>query len=191
MRKIRCVKCKKDFNTQDLYRSLSSFDGEKAEVNCLCLKCYSRSGLAYAAPVETKTTQELFWRNKAYVCIQNIARCKTVMESGSILSSVSNNLKKKIDSFIRRSEEGAFQIAFVGTIKAGKSTLINSLLEKELASTSVTPETAVVTKFAASKSDRHILRVSFYSLDDWSALWEEAIHAYNSEIIDSSSPITD
>lgn len=181
MRKIRCVNCKKDFDTQELYQSLSLFDGEKAEVNCLCLKCYSGSGLSYTGPIETNSTQDSFWQNRAYACIQNIVKCKSIIESGPIFSSVSTNLKKKIDSFIRQSEEGVFQIAFVGTIKAGKSTLINSLLEKELASTSVTPETAVVTKFATSKSDRHILRVSFYSLEDWNALWEEAIHAYNSE----------
>ena len=189
MRIIRCKNCNQDFDTDVLYQSLSQFDGERAEVNCLCLDCYVKSDLAYIKSNETRPKYTPFWQKKASNCIQNVIECKKIIESTTLVSSVSGNLKRKIDDFIDQAGEGTFQIAFVGTIKAGKSTLINSLLEKELASTSVTPETAVVTKFAASQSDKHILRVLFYSYEEWNALWEEAIHAYNCNDIETKDKV--
>ena len=66
-------------------------------------------------------------------------------------------------------KDPVFHIAFVGTIKAGKSTLINALLGRNLASTSVTPETAVLTKFRSSAQD--YVKVTFYSSYEWAQLW--------------------
>ena len=62
-----------------------------------------------------------------------------------------------------------FQIAFVGTIKTGKSTLINSLLGHNYASMAVTPETAALTKFRSSPKD--YVRVTFYTSGEWEQLW--------------------
>ena len=61
------------------------------------------------------------------------------------------------------------EIAFVGTIKTGKSTLINALLGHNYASMAVTPETAALTKFRSSPKD--YIRVIFYSRKEWRQLW--------------------
>ena len=68
-----------------------------------------------------------------------------------------------------------FQIAFVGTIKTGKSTLINALLGKNYASMAVTPETAALTKFRVSARD--YVKVTFYTAKEWSELWTSRHHA--------------
>ena len=87
-------------------------------------------------------------------------------------SKAYKQLMKKIDNFVERCKKPEFHIAFVGTIKAGKSTLINALLGRNLASTSVTPETAVLTMFRNSEVD--YVRVVFYSAEEWLNLWNSA-----------------
>lgn len=62
------------------------------------------------------------------------------------------------------------QIAIVGTIKAGKSTFINALLQDNIATTDVTPETASLTKFRYSTKNK--LEVKFYNKAEWDELWE-------------------
>lgn len=76
---------------------------------------------------------------------------------------------EKLLSLCRKPE---FQIAFVGTIKTGKSTLINALLGYNYASMDVTPETAALTKFRSSVKD--YVHVIFYSPDEWQKLWDSA-----------------
>ena len=87
-------------------------------------------------------------------------------------------LRDALKSFLSRCSSPEFQIAFVGTIKAGKSTLINALLNYELASTRVTPETAALTKFKHAETD--LLEVSFYTSAEWEELWKSATSASNS-----------
>ena len=56
-----------------------------------------------------------------------------------------NDFLGEAENFL--SQDEFLEIAFVGTIKAGKSTLINALLKRELASMAVRPETATLSKF--------------------------------------------
>ena len=72
--------------------------------------------------------------------------------------------------FISLCRKPEFQIAFVGTIKTGKSTLINALLGGNYASVDVTPETAALTKFRYSLQD--YVKVCFYSKEEWEKLWQ-------------------
>lgn len=76
---------------------------------------------------------------------------------------------QKIKDFLSLCRNPDFQIAFVGTIKTGKSTLINALLGKNYASMAVTPETAALTKFRASPRD--YVGVIFYKPEEWDELW--------------------
>lgn len=85
--------------------------------------------------------------------------------------------KESVDDFIKEADnflkqEDYLEIAFVGTIKAGKSTLINAMLKAEYASTDVTPETATLTKFV--KGEKPLLKIIFYSKSEWEELWKEA-----------------
>ena len=91
------------------------------------------------------------------------------------------DVRNELKSFLSRCSSPEFQIALVGTIKAGKSTLINALLNYELASTRVTPETAALTKF--KHADENSVTISFYTSADWDELWKSATSTTNSVFI--------
>ncbi|MBQ8011411.1 MAG: dynamin family protein [Oscillospiraceae bacterium] len=101
--------------------------------------------------------------------VQKMERLRVILSEPEFSQSSVERLIRRIGSFIERCKDPVFHIAFVGTIKAGKSTLINALLGRNLASTSVTPETAVLTKFRSSAQD--YVKVTFYSSDEWAQLW--------------------
>ena len=84
--------------------------------------------------------------------------------------SDNKDLCEKISTFLSLCSNPEFQIAFVGSIKTGKSTLINSLLGKNYASWNVTPETAALTKFRFRPKDYII--ITFYDKEEWEQLWQ-------------------
>lgn len=86
------------------------------------------------------------------------------------INEQARHLSKEIHTFLSKCSSAEFHIALVGAIKAGKSTLINALLGYEYASTKVTPETAVLTKFKKSSED--YVKVSFYTSAEWDKLWK-------------------
>ena len=81
-------------------------------------------------------------------------------------------LQSEIDKYISTASNPEYQIAIVGAIKAGKSTLINALLGYDLASVDVTPETATLTKIKAS--EKSYVKTSFYTNEDWAKIWSQA-----------------
>ncbi|MDE7312362.1 MAG: dynamin family protein [Eubacterium sp.] len=82
----------------------------------------------------------------------------------------SDELNQKVSEFLRICRKPDFEIAFVGTIKTGKSTLINALLGNNYASIAVTPETAALTKFRSSEQD--YIHITFYTAGEWKKLWD-------------------
>ena len=113
--------------------------------------------------------QRIDWNSTAdrYV---NVMEKFNTLSKNSADTEQNQRIQKKISSFIDRCQSPEFHIAFVGTIKAGKSTLINALLGRNLASTSVTPETAVLTKFRYSENS--YVKIKFYNTEQWSQLWK-------------------
>lgn len=84
---------------------------------------------------------------------------------------VSKDLLAEMNIFLDRCVSGEMHIAIIGTIKSGKSTLLNALLGRDLASTHARPETAALTKFRSSM-DNNFVRVFFYDAKEWNQLWE-------------------
>ena len=81
-------------------------------------------------------------------------------------------INTEISRYISDSKNPSYQIAIVGAVKAGKSTLINALIGYDLASTNVTPETATLTKIKTT--DKNSITVKFYSKEDWKKIWDDA-----------------
>lgn len=82
------------------------------------------------------------------------------------------SINKNMNGYLEGAMNPSYQIAIVGAIKAGKSTLINALIGHELASVNVTPETATLTKF--KYSEKNALKVKFYSSKEWDEIWFDA-----------------
>lgn len=57
----------------------------------------------------------------------------------------------------RKLSEGVFQVMFTGGFSAGKSTLLNALIRKNLLRTSINPETAVITKIIFQQAETVII----------------------------------
>lgn len=92
---------------------------------------------------------------------------ETVEKEFNVKFDAERNDIKKHKEFL---EEPELEIAIVGTINAGKSTFINALLQRDIASTDARPETASLTKF--KYSDKNKLEIKFYNREEWNDLWK-------------------
>ncbi|MCU7209807.1 dynamin family protein [Turicibacter sp. 1E2] len=120
--------------------------------------------------INSQECTEIIWDSTVNKYYKNIHNLKLALNNKNIRENISNSLIKDLDNFLNICRNPEFHIAFVGAIKAGKSTLINALLGLDLASTAVTPETAALTKFKSSEN-KHYVKVTFYSEVEWDFLW--------------------
>jgi len=111
---------------------------------------------------------DIIWNETVNAYTRKVERIQSLLRIKD-MGVESNELDQNISDFLNLCRKPDFQIAFVGTIKTGKSTLINSLLGHNYASIDVTPETAALTKFRSSEND--YVHVTFYSANEWKLLW--------------------
>lgn len=109
------------------------------------------------------------WNNDLDAYAQKVECFRALAAIPEIEIKLGKSIKRKMNDFVEACNNPDFQIAFVGTIKTGKSTLINALLGNEYASMAVTPETAALTKFRSSEED--YVKVTFYTEAEWKKLW--------------------
>lgn len=126
--------------------------------------------IEFLESIENNIDVNIMWDKTIDRYAKSIQKVKLIMNHEKINNEVNEKLINKLDNFINKCSNPEFHIAFVGAIKAGKSTLINSLLGCNLASTAVTPETASLTKFRASKGKNYI-KLNFYNDIEWNMLW--------------------
>ncbi len=113
----------------------------------------------------------ILWDDTVDLFIAKIERLRALLDVPELKEMRGNsNILEDMARFVSMCSKPEFQIAFVGTIKTGKSTLINALLGSDYASVEVTPETAALTKFRHSPQD--YVKVSFYSRSEWAKLWK-------------------
>lgn len=109
----------------------------------------------------------IVWNDIVDLYTKKVEKYKALMDLPELQEN--GSISEKMMDFLDLCTKPEFQIAFVGTIKTGKSTLINSLLGHNYASMAVTPETAALTKFRSSPKD--YVRVTFYTSGEWEQLW--------------------
>jgi actin-like ATPase involved in cell morphogenesis/GTPase SAR1 family protein len=102
--------------------------------------------------------------------VQTCTQVKKVIQREDLKGYFTEEYITDLNAFVDRCVSNEFHIAIIGTINAGKSTLINALLERDLASTNINPETAALTKFKSAEND--YIKVSFYNRTDWQELWD-------------------
>ena len=111
------------------------------------------------------------WDEDIKIYCEKVGYLKALLKQTLLSEYQSGYLMKQMDNFLKTCKRPEYHIALVGAIKAGKSTLINALLDEDLASTSVTPETASLTKFRSSSKANYI-KIHFYTTQEWNTLWE-------------------
>ena len=59
-----------------------------------------------------------------------------------------------LDQQMAKLQEGVFQVLFTGGFSAGKSTLLNALMRKDVLRMSINAETAIITKIVFEKDEK-------------------------------------
>ncbi|HWL23811.1 MAG TPA: dynamin family protein [Ureibacillus sp.] len=120
-----------------------------------------------------ESRKQILWNPIANRYARTLERVERIFQEDSLQQALDDRFISKIGAFIKQCREPEFHIAIIGVVKAGKSTLINALLGKDIASTAVTPETAVLTKFRSGKG-KNVVNLSFYNNKEWDELWNSA-----------------
>lgn len=121
---------------------------------------------------------EVHWNETIQKYVKNLSLLEVLLNElrkedyFNLSSNFFENINNDIRNYLENAINPSYQIAIVGAIKAGKSTLINTLIGDDLASVSVTPETATLTKFRYSEVD--YVKIKFYTIKDWKEIWESA-----------------
>ena len=137
--------------------------------------------------IEQTPHSRILWNDTVDLYTQKVERYRAIMRLPEMHGD--EGVEGKMQDFLELCTKAEFQIAFVGTIKTGKSTLINALLGNNYASMAVTPETAALTKFRSSAKD--YVRVEFYSKNEWQKLWNSRTSAADAFMKEYQDPDAD
>lgn len=111
-------------------------------------------------------------KGKAFYFDQ-IERIDRFSQSINLPKEIQNIIHKRCDQMQLFLKKQHIEIAIAGSVKAGKSSLINALLNDEIAAVETTPETSVLTKYRTTRSGNYI-RVQFYNEKTWQSVWNDA-----------------
>lgn len=103
------------------------------------------------------------------------------------LEKLIENFKMKTEDFYR--ENRKLNIGVVGQVKAGKSSFLNALLfnGQEILPKASTPKTATLTKM--EYSEKNIIKIEYYSVEEWEILEDNASIDSEDEIYTSAREI--
>ena len=119
--------------------------------------------------------QELDDKFRKMKKIKNIAY-KAMKDKGEENAPVYRKIYGLTQKFFSDYRKRRMEIAVVGTVKAGKSSLINALIGTRLASVDPTPETSILVKYRTT-SEGNYLKINFYTEAQWNKLWSTAKNA--------------
>lgn len=119
--------------------------------------------------------QELDDKFRKMKKIKNIAY-KAMKDKGEENAPVYRKIYGLTQKFFSDYRKRRIEIAVVGTVKAGKSSLINALIGTHLASVDPTPETSILVKYCTT-SEGNYLKINFYTEAQWNKLWSTAKNA--------------
>lgn len=122
---------------------------------------------------ETQTMKNIVSSSKLDWYQRKIRQIRCYVDKADLPADIRKNVLTKCTKFEHFLEKQHIEIAIAGTVKVGKSSLINALLDTELATVDATPETSVLAKYRTTSGDSY-LKVRFYSNALWQKVWSEA-----------------
>lgn len=132
---------------------------------------------------DKRLTTKILWDTTAARYAKTVETVGKLLQQDELKNEVTPRITRQMTAFLEKCEKPEFHIALVGAIKAGKSSLINAILNDELASTQVTPETAALTKFRGNRTADRVT-ITFYSAHEWELLWKSAQEAGDSKFME-------
>ena len=114
--------------------------------------------------VEKAKQGSTFYENAMNLFCTSVANLRSVVEDKLLL--------ERLQAIPKKLKNEKFSIGITGVMNAGKSTMLNALLGKEILGTSVIPETANLTiiKYAKKPS----AKVNFWNKNEWQSIEESA-----------------
>ncbi|WP_458700945.1 dynamin family protein [Sulfurospirillum sp. 1307] len=119
--------------------------------------------------VEKAKEGENFYESSINLICSSIANLKKAIEDTNSLS--------RLEVIPQKLKEQKFSIGVTGVMNAGKSTMLNALLGKEILGTSVIPETANLTVIKYAKEPSAV--VNFWKQNEWKKIEESASYLEN------------
>lgn len=104
---------------------------------------------------------------------QKSRQIRHFVDKANFPEDIRHKVMEKCAGFESILENQHIEIAIAGTVKAGKSSLINALLDTEFATVDATPETSVLAKYRTTSGESY-LKVRFFSEDEWRQIWKDA-----------------
>jgi predicted GTPase len=114
--------------------------------------------------LKSSTKDELFYKNSLNILNTSIENLKLCVESKAYL--------ERIDAISQKLKDEKFSIGITGVMNAGKSTMLNALLGKEILGTAVVPETANLT--VLKYSQKQYARVNYWKKDEFKKIEDSA-----------------
>jgi len=105
-----------------------------------------------------------FYESAINLFCASIANLRYVIENESLL--------KRLETIPQKLKNEKFSIGITGVMNAGKSTMLNALLAKEILGTSVIPETANLTVIKYAKTPS--AKVNFWNKSEWHKIEQSA-----------------
>ncbi len=173
----KCPKCKTPYHRGDRFcHSCGKLLGIVPGVDSEKLREAVEKRLAKVlkASRTREISREYAWDDTVARYAHAASKLRRILSSKEMgCADLVQDMLANLDGFLAKSSSPEFQIAVVGTIKAGKSTLLNAMIGGEFASVKSKPETAVLTKFRASETPTNRIEVVYYTTAEWNQIWDE------------------
>ena len=116
--------------------------------------------------LKKSTKDSLFYKNSVNVLNTSIENLKQCVESQLYL--------ERIETISKKLQNEKFSIGITGIMNAGKSTMLNALLGKEILGTAVVPETANLT--ILKYSQKQFAKVNYWNKDEFKKIEDSGIN---------------
>jgi ribosome biogenesis GTPase A len=109
--------------------------------------------------------EESFYKNSIAKILLHVKNLSKLIES--------KTQQERIETIPQKIQKQTFSIGITGVMNAGKSTMLNALLGRDILGTSVVPETANLTILKYSEDKR--ARVNFWSKQEWNDIQKSSV----------------